>query len=333
MPLDQSDIKQIEGLLQPIKDKLQKIENHIKRNSDIFEYQSTSILYDELEKAYFTTCDVKTLDLRVVYDRDGKFLTDLDGCILVQQRMPNTKMNVNDFDKRVSNSSKSRNLIGGMQNASQNKALTPHKFLFVLESKNNVMKHEIDYKIDKMIRFEKLLKYIRRAKTNVNSSRNKKQFQEFLQDNHDELIQLPTCIKRFFFSTPMMPKDVQNYVIHLNNGTMTKDKYEEMTFDLFMKNKDCKIFVNDVLKRRYKMSNIVDYQSLVSACIEVKAQLLQEQDDHHKELLKNVNFCLKFCQSYDEIMVKWCVNKLGLIVNNECILSLENDKFSACTTI
>ena len=316
MTLTKKDLEAINNLLQPFKneivekvdkldetvDKMKKkvdgIENYIKRESDYYEYQCTDALLKELQSIYFSSSDIKVLNLRRVVQENGQELTDLDGAIVVKhRRTSNTKMNDKELSKKLQTLKLSRNsFIGG--------DVSINDFLFIMECKHKFLKTDIDKKIRQMMMFDKLINIYKNTK--MSSKKVSKTLVSYLKENEEEIKVLPIYVKRLYFGCPSITNDLIEYVTTLNDGLMTAEKYKNMTFDMYMKNNDNRKFIMNISGKP-----VQEYDDVV--------QLLSREEENQTphSTTRMFSFTKEFFTSYDPKFTSWCWRRLGLIIENQ----------------
>ena len=313
--------KELKKALEPIKQDLKKLNNYNQRTDEVYEEDVTDVLMADLRQNVYKNpgkFSIKKIFLRNIYDEKSTSpLTDLDGCILVEETVADRIISLNNANKKLNSLKKERLQSGGINS---------NKYMFIIESKRHFLKTEVDKKIRQMIQFEMIIQKVQNRRYDVSQS--SLQFNEFVQSNHDELHQIPDVINKLFFATESMPEDVIQYIKHLSNATMTKEVYESITYKMMMNYKGFHDF-------RKKLHNIIGYKTLDNYLDIVEmissvnrfmktntSNALKKALNNYdtKEFIKDAKFYETFSMEYDPLLYEWAKRKLGIIHKGKVLI-------------
>jgi hypothetical protein len=197
----------------------------------------------------------------------------------------------------------------------------PTSFMHVVEAKNHFMKTEIDKKIGQMMQWENVIALIQ---TNTfDRLQCTPQFVNFVNENHHEILKLPSKVAKLYFATDSLKSSVQEYVKAINSEQMTLEMYKESAYSMLME-------ISTFRKFLTKIKNIPNIRFVEPTCYDDAFQLMEEVKTFMtrsnasntvkrafkmdmKSFKKEANFYIDFLKPYDEAMMKWAAGKLQIV--------------------
>jgi hypothetical protein len=227
-----------------IDEKLVSINNYIKNTSDAYEEKSLIILFKYLQYKIYTTVgniQINKILLKKIYFTTNKDLTDLDGCLLVDKNF--TKPYEKDL-KRILNSYNIKPIQGEpnlRKKLENNLKITDDNILYVVESKNHIIKTDVDKKIKQMIDFQKIIKDLKENKITLSEGNFKNMVTNYNISNYPLNIYL-------YLATDNISPLCRIYIEHIYKGTITEEIYKELTYNMIIEYKGFQDFIDDVKK-------------------------------------------------------------------------------------
>lgn len=299
-------VNNLEKSLLECNNRLKNLENYNKNKSDAYEEQTLNILYDYLSKHINVgTEKLEIIYLKMIYDKKDNHITDLDGCILLNKNF--TKLPLQIIEKKLNQTPV--NLKSNLQK--QKKSYQDDNMLYIVESKNHIIKSDVDMKIKQMITFQCFIKEIKNNKPNL-----KPKCLEMVNTYNIE--SFPEQLYLYIASDCISPKCI-SYITEIYKGMMTAEKYETMTYEMLMQYKGFKDYLKDVPRFTQIIPKINNY----STVIELLNKIPVVQND---EFNKGTKFFQRFCTPFTSLQTtfKWAKNKIGIITQNKVIELLQD---------
>jgi hypothetical protein len=126
--------------------------------------------------------------------------------------------------------------------------------LYVIESKNHIIKTDVDKKINQMIQFQNILLNLAKTKSK------KENYNNMVKDYN--LHTFPQNI-HLYIATNCISKATRDYISNIYTGKMSKKTYEETTYAMLLEFNGWHSFKNDVQKQLKLTNSITNYDDVL----------------------------------------------------------------------
>lgn len=259
---------------------VETINKYIKTNSLIFEIK-TNKYFEQfiIKKGYIILQSM----WKIVYNKEGRIITDLDGCYILNPDLKTIKKeNIDDFKERI----KMRHKIeGNIYNNNKikkdmeliqktNKTIKNDSYLLkktiIIESKNFFDKLLVDKKIKQLYYINESLNNIDLTETNLSEI-----YINSVIEN--DLLVIPKNLFLLFMG--YIEKSTLEYIKSINNG-ITKEKYNQIMKEYILSSNEYREMLDELSK--LKKIDILAYNNLYK---DLKLPNLQ-LDVFHKNICK-----------------------------------------------
>ena len=299
----------IETRLTNVETRLTKVENYIKKKADAYEEQSLNALQEHLIKSIDVgKTRLDRIYLKIVYKHNGSHLTDLDGCLLLDKNF--LKLSREQISKRIQNATNNQ-----QKQALQNnlKKWKDDNILYVVESKNHIIKTEVDKKILQMIEFQCIIQKLKKG----NVTKKHRSFEDMVSnygvDKFTDNIHL-------YLASDCVSPSTREYISEIYAGTIDEKTYKSLTFRMLEEFGAYKEFITDVRRLVHEQiitcpTDITDYDSFSNTLQSIRSNKNLDKMIPGKRFDQGLNLMLNFIKPFDKISksLLWAKGRIGLI--------------------
>jgi hypothetical protein len=263
---------------------------------------SLDILFNYLRKEKYPNVGFIKMDklqFNAIFTPQDKLLTFIDGAILVDQNF--TKLSKDYLLNRLKSIGNAVNITDKLRKDDLKLSLTKWKdenVLYIVASLNQINKIDVDNKIKQIMEFQKIIKNLKSITSiheHFNNMVNTNKMDKFPENIH------------IYLNSDNISESCREYILHLNNGTLTKELYKTITYNMLLEYDKFEEFITNIelLKPQF-----YDFDSLLDF-------LTNYTLPNKKLYLADIIHFKTFLIDYENINLEWAKDRIGLIYQNK----------------